>query len=39
MIRSPIPPTSRPMLLASLYTTGTIVPRDSLRGIEFTTSG
>ena len=38
-ISSPIPPTSRSMLLASLCTTGTIVPRDSLLGVEFTTSG
>jgi len=38
-ISSPIPPTSRPMLLASLYSPRTIGPRDSLRGLEFTTSG
>src|SRR5215469_4636911 len=39
MLSSPIHPTSRPMLVALLCTTGTIVARDSPRGIEFTTSG
>ena len=39
LISSPIFPTSRPMLLASFYTTGTIVPRDLSRGIEFPRSG
>ena len=38
-ISSSIPPTFRPMLLALLYSSGTIDPRDSLRGIEVARSG